>query len=182
MRRLYIPSSSAIRPGRLVLILAVVAQGCAAALPVAFDYNSARYVLDKGTNEIAGRAAIISKGGYERTCENDGVSLLPETRYWNAWRDRIVSEYDGKYAPRVSIQAVSVDEAAKGVTRHVDCDGSGRFRFERVADGKYYVFSTIFWLLRWQQNGGGLIQEVEVHKGKKATVSLIKDWRTSKTF
>jgi hypothetical protein len=61
--------------------------------------------------------------------------------------------------------------------RHTDCDGNGQFRFDHVADGKYYLFSIVFWLLRWQQNGGGFLQEVEVHGGRKAVIPMIKDWR-----
>jgi len=175
MTRLRRPKSrSTLRATTVILPLL---QGCAAGLPVTFDPVPAQYVLETGPNEISGRVATVSEGGYTRTCEDSGVSLLPVTPYWTAWAIATFGSDGQRYAPRIAIQSVAIDETAREISRHTDCDSSGRFLFEGVADGKYYVFSTIFWLLRWQQNGGGFLQEVEVRGGQNLTLSMIKDWR-----
>lgn len=160
-----------------LLAIVVMAEGCTAPLSAAFEPFPARYVLDKGANEISGRVAVISSSGYARTCEDNGVFLFPVTPYWMAWAHRTFGNSGQIYAPRAAIQNVSIDRNARKFSRHSDCDGDGRFRFEEVADGQYYVFSTVFWLMRWQQNGYGFMREVDVHQGRKVSVPLIKDDR-----
>lgn len=174
------PSRKCLHDGRwITALLAVVVmdQGCTAPLSAAFEPLPARYVLDKGTNEISGQVAVISSSGYNRTCEDSGVFLFPVTPYWTAWAHRTFGNGGQIYAPRVAIQNVSIDRNAWKFARHSDCDGNGRFRFEELADGRYYVFSTVFWLMRWQQNGYGFMREVDVHQGQKASIPLIKDDR-----
>ena len=174
------PSRKCLHDARWItalLAVAVMAEGCTAPLPAAFEPLPARYVLDKGTNEISGRVAIISSSGYTRTCEGRGVFLFPVTSYWTAWMRRAFGSSGQIYAPRAAIQGVSINENARKFARHSDCEGDGRFRFEDVADGRYYVFSTVFWLMRWQQNGYGFMREVDVHQGQKVSVPLVKDDR-----
>jgi hypothetical protein len=153
--------------------MTILLQGCAA--PAAPEDSEAHYVLENGSNEISGKVAIISTNGYTRTC--DTVTLLPVTPYWTNWRNQAFSRQD--YAPRFAIQNASPDAVAQTIARHGNCDSEGRFHFTNVADGRYYVFSTVFWLLRWQQNGGGFMQGVEVRGGEKVEISMIKDSRAS---
>ncbi|HET7085896.1 MAG TPA: hypothetical protein VFI23_14055 [Rhizomicrobium sp.] len=163
-------SISAWRPA--IVVVAILLHGCAA--PIAPEDSAAHYVLENGSNEISGRVAIISSNGHARPC--DVVSLLPVTPFWTGWRNQIFDS-DKDYAARFAIQSVFPDPAAQPVARHSDCDSSGRFRFAGIADGKYYVFSTVLWLLRWQHNGGGFMREVEVRGGQSVGISLVKDWR-----
>jgi hypothetical protein len=147
--------------------------GCATPLPIPFDENQARYATQQGNNDVSGTATIGSKGGYTRTCQD--VFLLPATAYWRAWAQEAFG--NATYAPRLKIQQLAVDKRAWSLARHADCDCAGHFHFSNVADGKYYVFSEIVWLLRWQQNGGGLLQAVDVRNGAALRVSLMQDWR-----
>lgn len=151
----------------------ILALGCATPLPIPFDENQARYATQQGNNDVSGTATIGSKGGYTRTCQD--VFLLPATAYWRAWAQEAFG--NATYAPRLKIQQLAVDKRAWSLARHADCDCAGHFHFSNVADGKYYVFSEIVWLLRWQQNGGGLLQAVDVRNGAALRVSLMQDWR-----
>ena len=159
------------------IAIPIVVLGCAPPLSLPFDENQARYATQRGENEISGTAKIVSKGGYTRTCEYGGVYLLPATNYWNAWVGQVFGSTRATYAPRIKIEQLAVDDRAWTLARHADCDSGGHFRFSQVSDGKYYVFAEISWLLRWQHNGGGLLQTVDVRNGVSTTVALRQDWR-----
>jgi hypothetical protein len=60
--------------------------------------------------------------------------------------------------------------------RHAVCDDQGHFRFESVADGRYYVFSEMTYLSAGRaHSGGGLLREVSVSGGQTQTVHLVKN-------
>jgi hypothetical protein len=71
-------------------------------------------------------------------------------------------------------ERLSVDEEFEKYARHTGCDASGHFAFEHVANGKYFVVTKIFYLLRWSRGGGALMESVEVRDGEEKKIVLEK--------
>jgi hypothetical protein len=147
---------------------------CAAPLEVPFDSSAASYVFNQGNNSITGRAYLVSRSGYVRTCIYRRVELIPVTTYSTAWMSHVFQGVDAGYASRTIIDGMPNDDDFAKFRRQATCDQSGSFTFKDVADGKYYVFAGIYWALRWQRNGGGLMKEVDVTNGKQVDVVLMK--------
>ena len=76
------------------------------------------------------------------------------------------------YTQRTRLESLPDSDEYEKFARHADCDEDGRFRFDRVADGRYYLLAKITWLVRWQRNGGGLMSAVDVKNGDSKTVIL----------
>jgi len=139
-----------------------------------FDASAALSDLEEGSNTITGRASIISPNGFTRTCEYDGVSLIPVTAYSNEWMSLVFGSQQGGYARHNAYERLSGDDGFDKYARRGECDEAGRFRFEHVANGKYFVVSKITWLLRWTRSGGALAQTVEVSGGQSKQLLLEK--------
>lgn len=147
---------------------------CSAPLSMAFDDSSASYVLQPGDNSISGRAYLTSRSGYVRNCGYDSVHLIPVTPYSTQWMSQLFPGPAQEYAPDAEVGKMPRDEAFMRYQRIAACDGFGNFRFDHVADGKYFVFATVSWLSRWQRNGGGLMAQVEVMHASQQNVVLTK--------
>jgi hypothetical protein len=140
-----------------------------------FDPTTSRYVFDKGENTIVGEAVVVTSFGVKRTCAHSGVSLVPVTSYSTAWMERTFGEAMSGYTPISDLDVFPHDEEFFDYSRRADCDESGNFRLEHVADGKYYVLSQVVWTARWGRNGGDLMEPVEVGNGDSKVVSMGED-------
>lgn len=147
---------------------------CAAPLAIPFDTAAASYVFSQGGNSISGRAYLASRSGYVRTCANRRIELIPITNYSTAWMSRVFQGANEGYAARAVIDSMPNDDNFVKFQRQATCDQSGSFIFNNVADGKYYIFVSIYWSFRWQRNGGGLMKEVEVRNGQQVDAVLMK--------
>ena len=58
--------------------------------------------------------------------------------------------------------------------RRIGCDAEGRFRFDGVPAGRWYVFSNIVFRVAGGEapQGGALMQRVDVAEGARANVLL----------
>jgi hypothetical protein len=151
---------------------AAVLNACAAPLPIPFNAGSASYILQRGDNAVAGRAYVVSRRGYVRSCMDGDVRLIPVTPYSKALMSRAFQNFNDGYASRAAVEALPQNEDFNKFQLRVDCDRSGHFQFEHVADGEYYVLATIYWLTRWQRNGGALLEEIAVSHGARETIAL----------
>ena len=81
------------------------------------------------------------------------------------------------YAPLSSSPRYPADIAAdfKSTVRRVACDAEGRFRFDGVPAGRWYVFSNVVWRAVGAEGalqGGALMQRIDVAEGARTTVLL----------
>jgi hypothetical protein len=165
----------------LPLMTAVLAPfvliGCAGSLSAAPENRLAQKLETPAAAEISGRGAIISGPGYIHSCQDGGVFLIPATSDWESWAKQAIGKSRPASVSLVGMRQLPVDGRAWSAARHADCDNSGRFKFSDVADGKYYVLANVSWLLRWQHNGGALIQAIDVTDHAGHTVELVQDLR-----
>ncbi len=161
---------------KLLTALATLVFGAGCATPPVlsqrFDARSAGYVLSDGPNVIEGRASLTSRRGYLHTCRYSGVTLIPATAYSSERMILAFGNIDGGYANERVYERLPANENSAHYMRYAPCDEDGRFRFERVANGKYFVVADITWLVRWARFGGAAMQSVEVIGGEHRTVVL----------
>jgi hypothetical protein len=124
--------------------------------------------LPDGQNTISGRASLVSRSGYVRTCEGNAVYLIPVTPASTALMVRLFGQASGGYASRFEFQQQPESLLKSG--RQVDCRQD--FTFERVPDGSYYAITDVTWLLRLVQEGAALGTLVQVDGGKAIELDL----------
>ena len=163
-------------------IAIVLVAGCATSAPSAqmtspFNASDVAWSRAAGTATVEGRAAIPAGGGASRTCAGGEAQLLPASAY-SAEMMRIVfgSETRG-YATLASSPRYPTNIAAdfKSTVRRIGCDPEGRFRFDGVPAGRWYVFSNVMWRNVTGEGvpeGGALMQRIDVADGARANVLL----------
>ncbi len=165
---------------RFACVAAVLAAGCASTQPPAqmsapFNASDVAWSRVPGTATVEGRAAIDAAGGH--TCAGGEAQLLPAGSY-AAEMMRIVFGSDVRgYASSASQPRYPTNLAAEfsSTVRRTGCDAEGRFRFDGVPAGRWYVFSNVLWRDAGGQaapQAGALMQRIDVAEGARATVLL----------
>lgn len=156
-----------------VLATAVVAGCKSAPAPTgAFDPLAASYVLKNGRNTIEGQALLRSASGYVRTCRNEGVALYAVTAYSQEVVTLASGNTSGGFA-RAPLFSVLFDSSPLATySRQSACDDAGRFRFDGVADGQYYLVANIGWMVKSARFGGAVMKSIEVSGGSTRSVEL----------
>jgi hypothetical protein len=160
----------------------VLTAGCATPAPPAqmtspFNASDVAWSRGPGTATVEGRAAIPAGGSASHTCASGEAQLLPAGTY-AAEMMRIVFGSDVRgYAPLASSPRYPANIAAdfKSTVRRIGCDAEGRFRFDAVPAGRWYVFSNVVWRTAGGEaapQGGALMQRIDVAEGARANVVL----------
>jgi hypothetical protein len=163
-------------------IAVMLMAGCAAPLPPAqmtsaFNASDVAWSRASGTATVEGRATIAAGSAASHTCAGGEAQLLPAGTY-AAEMMRIVFGSDVRgYAPLASSPRYPANIAAdfKSTVRRVGCDAEGRFRFDGVPAGRWYVFSNVIWRPAGGEatpQGGALMQRIDVAAGTPANVLL----------
>jgi hypothetical protein len=156
--------------------------GCAAPTPPAqmsspFNAGDVAWSRVPGAATVEGRAAIPAGGDASHTCAGGEAQLLPAGTY-AAEMMRIVFGSDVRgYAPLASSPPYPANIATdfKNTVRRSGCDAEGRFRFDGVPAGRWYVFSNVIWRTasgEAARQGGALMQRIDVAEGARANVLL----------
>lgn len=132
---------------RLVVLLGVlvVLAGCVGAartvrLDVAFDPVEAARIHETGRAKVSGEAfARLLNGKILRAVGSD-VYLIPRTAYADAW-------FQGQFGPKKAafrgVNFENRDPRYADHMRHTIASSGGRFTFEGVPNGEYYIFTQI---------------------------------------
>jgi len=132
-----------------------------------FNPDEASFIKKDGKSVIAGHAFLKRKSGTNVYASGEIVRLTPVTSYS---RERFARLYNGrKFVSALSIPKVDVDPTYASYTRTAKTDHMGRFRFENLAPGSYYVSSQVTWRERGEYlpSGGAMFEEVKI-TGKEA--------------
>jgi hypothetical protein len=163
------------------LALALVLGGCATQgssdygpikLQSGFDLNQARSLLVQGNNAIKGNAFMRQNGGGVVTCAGSAVFLIPATAYATERIEYIYGSIVRATGPRASVKSFEPDYPEYvTLTRKTVCDSQGNFAFENVADGSFFVSTSVGWSIGQLPQGGSLMHAVTTKGGQ--TVSLV---------
>lgn len=164
-----------------IALVSIAVGGCAthAARPVvplsaSFDTSQAAMMLQDGTNTIRGNAFLRQRGGGVVTCAGSEVTLIPATNYA---KQRIAAIYQGSSVISVGQMRARPTfdpdpSEYHSNTKKARCDAQGNFVFERVADGDFFVTTIVHWQVGYANQGGGIIDRLQVRGGETKSVVL----------
>ena len=168
----------------LALICAVALAGCAHQtttlnVNTPFDLGQTMQLMAPGKNTITGYAAVTQPNGNVFTCAGQTVTLLPATGYAMERVTTLYGNPDNGFRPVTKkVLFANTPVEYTDLRKKTTCDEQGRFRFDDVADGNFYVSADVIWVFSYGQykatEGGTLIQRVSVKKGQTRDVNLTR--------
>ena len=160
----------------LALCAALLLSACVERKPatVSFSVAEAAFIKKPGTGVITGHAFRTKPSGTVVNGAGEVVRLIPATGYT---RERFRNLYGTrKYvAHRAYPRDDNPDPAYAEYTRTTKAEANGRFVFENVAPGEYFVTTQVIWgdedaLFR---EGGSVYDSVTVTGKEKEPISVI---------
>jgi hypothetical protein len=161
----------------LATAVLVALAGCAAPRQVTpmfqrrttFLEEEYRPFASEGTASIGGQVFLKTQGGDVKFGAGNDVILTPVTSYSREWieirvlRDKAISPPDSR---------------AESFSRSALADGEGRFRFEHLPAGDYYVACYITWMVAGVQGlektGGWAFSMAHVDSGSHSEIIATK--------
>ncbi|MBI1868440.1 MAG: carboxypeptidase regulatory-like domain-containing protein [Methylocystis sp.] len=130
----------------------------------AFNPAEAAFIKTPGKATIEGHAFLRDKRGVVnvRYAAGEIVRLVPATAYTQA---RFAHFYGAaKFVPAISIPSAAPDPEYVAYTRTTKAESAGRFTFEDVAPGRYFVTTQLTWQAKdaLLAEGGAMYEEVTV--------------------
>lgn len=129
-----------------VIGVALALSACVERKPatVAFSVEEAAFIRKTGTATITGHAFRTKPSGVVVNAAGEVVRLIPATAYA---RERFENLYGKrKYVPhRAYPRDDNPDPAYGDYTRTTKAESNGRFIFQNVAPGAYYLTTQIIW-------------------------------------
>ncbi len=119
---------------------------------IPFDPKAAAFIHKEGKAKIEGHAFIRRPDNVPEHAVGQVVRLIPVTPYSEA---RFAQLYGGKkYLPAWQMPKIEPDPEYASFTRTTTSESNGRFTFDNVAPGKYYIATQVMW-----RPSGKLFQE-----------------------
>lgn len=177
------------------LVTALALGGCqstrpasdAAASQAPFDPAAAAYIKKKGSATISGHAFWRDEKGGTINAAGEIIRLVPATDYARA---RFAVLYRGQRSiPAQQIVATTPDPAYADYTRTTRAEANGRFEFDHVAPGLYFVTAQVRYrdkdeyvkfsaggytsIQRVGQDGGAMFETVTVTGREDKALKLV---------
>jgi len=128
-----------------------------------FDPAEAAFIKTPGKATIKGQAFLRDPHGASvRYAAGEVVRLVPATAYA---RTRFAHFYgQSKFVPAASIPKIQPDPDYAAYTRTTKAGSTGRFSFDNVAPGRYFVTSQLVYTPKdaFAPQGGAMYDEVAV--------------------
>lgn len=140
-----------------------------------FDPAEAAFIRREGETKLSGQAFLRDPHGHVnvRYASGEVVRLIPATAYARA---RFTQFYgDKKFVPALLAQTPTQDPDYLAHIRTTKADAMGRFTFDKLAPGRYFVATQLTWTPsgRWVAEGGAMYDEVEVTGKESEPIRLI---------
>lgn len=156
----------------LIAATCAVLAGCAApAAKISTPFNEAQAaaLMRPGNNTIKGSALLRQNGGGVVTCAGETVDLVPATEYAK-------QRFDHRFGKRTFASTLKALEngppAYDRLSRQTRCNAIGAFTFDRVADGDFYLVTSVDWSSGGRRYGGYLANLVRVRGGQVKDIVL----------
>jgi hypothetical protein len=162
------------------VILCAILGGCVAPQKISisspFDPVLTKKLLADGINTIQGSALIRQRGGGVVTCAGQEVTLTPATAYSSERVKALFGSSLGGYAPAFGGRRVEFESTAPeywSSSRSTICDAQGNFRFDKMADGSFYVNTQITWNVSpYATEGGSITRLITLSGGETKNIVL----------
>lgn len=136
----------------------------------AFDATAFAWSVAPGDNGIQGQVGYVG-GAREWTCAGS-VGLTPETAWTRQRFQTLYGSAERAALPAAVVRARTVSEASadyRAFVRNTTCDRTGRFSFEGLPDGAWFVIAPV---TAEGQEPVVLMRRVETRGGRVAMVTL----------
>lgn len=161
-----------------LLCLPVVALACASCRATTenrapFDAAEAAYINTEGRARIDGHAFVTNGAGAVVNAAGQGVRLVPATAYA---RQRIAAIYGaGKSIRARDIPRADSDPDYIKYTRETKTESNGRFSFDKVAPGAYFVVTQMTWRKDGEMftDGAAMYESVTITGGEREPVKIV---------
>lgn len=158
-----------------LLPLPLVACNSAPPPQARFDAAEAAFLDKPGKTAIHGQAFLPDKTGKVdvRYAAGEVVRLIPVTSYAQARLDYYF--HGAKFAPASSIAKNDPDPDYLAHTRATKTGSTGRFAFENVPPGRYYLSTQVIWQPEqaFQSEGGLMYEEATVTGAETKPVEVV---------
>lgn len=139
-----------------------------------FDAAEAAFLDKPGKTTIQGQAFLPDKtGAHIHYAMGEVVRLIPVTSYAQARLDYYF--HGAKFAPASSIPKNDPDPDYLAHTRATKAGSTGRFAFENVPPGRYYLSTQVVWQPEqaFQSEGGLIYEEATVTGAETKPVEVV---------
>lgn len=153
-----------------VLAIAALLTGCVREVKIDTPFNSAAaaHIHTQGPTTIAGHAFMKRWNGRAAHATGEWVYLIPATPYAE---ERFAKLYGDKKVMTAidAARAETTDPRYTEFMRKTKAESDGRFRFEKVAPGDYFIATRVTWKDEKDQflPEGGLVYERVTVTGKE---------------
>jgi hypothetical protein len=142
-------------------------------LSTSFDRNEVRWSTDPGDNSVSGQAFMRTQGGTIVTCAGLETQLIPVSKYST---QRIVTIYGSSESgfrnwydlTNTKFEPDSLDY--QNFNRKITCDAQGNFKFDKLANGSYYLVSAVLWTAGEARQGGAIMRRVTLKDGENKNI------------
>ena len=158
------------------LLAAGIITGCVERKPatVAFSTQEAAFIKKTGTGVITGHAFRTKPSGVVVNAAGQVVRLIPDTAFA---RERFANFYGkAKYVPHSAYpRDDNIDPAYSEYTRTTKAEANGRFAFDKVAPGSYFLTTQVIWgeETAFTREGGSVYDSVTLTGKETEPVQII---------
>jgi hypothetical protein len=155
----------------MVVLCATLLSGCVkmpkpVALPV-FPQSEYDALKLTGKETLSGQAFLKTMGGDVKVAAGSQVVLMPKTSYT-----------DFQFATCMMVRCEQEDMRAAKFEKVTTADAEGKFEFDDIAAGEYYIQTIVTWMRPsssgLRQEGGALMSKATVKPGAKNSVMVTK--------
>lgn len=153
----------------IALLLLVFLAGCIPKYKVTGRLDPANFepYSDSGESTIAGQAFLKTKGGDVKLAAGNTISLFPATPYT---REMVKVVNTGRH-----LDPTTIDNRFHSYIKRTTADAEGRFEFNNLVPGDYFLEATISWYVsKYNTAGGTIFKEVHVDKDEETHVVLTR--------
>ena len=139
-----------------------------------YDRNQIAWSLVDGTGKLEGDGFLSRRDGMLVKCSGREVGLVPVSDYAIERFTKIYGNPNGGYNSAFAGRSIdTADPDYYNDERSTICDVDGKFSFENLPSGEYYVYTSVIWRVSDYINEGGVMsRRVKIEEGKTSKVSL----------
>jgi len=147
-------------------------------LETPFQPEQVAWAREAGENRIEGTALLRTRGGEPRTCAALDVGLIPWSRHAGERMAHLYGSLKGGFRPvGTGLRWANDDESFYASVRRAKCDADGRFEFDSLPDGEWFVEAFVTWEaprvnFSGGPQGGTLMQRVKLEGGRTEKIVL----------
>lgn len=140
-----------------------------------FDPGEAAFIRQEGKSTIEGHAFLRDTRGERnvRHAAGEVVRLIPATAYAEG---RIAQLYRGrKFVPAIFVSSAEPDPGYVAYMRTTKAESNGRFAFDKVAPGHYFLTTQLIWTPKDAliSEGGAIYEEVTVTGKETGPIEVV---------